>query len=181
MVVVGINIGATGTNFAINSVTIGGNAATSVVNTSIDDSILKSRSALFRLAVTSGTTATVVVNLAGSVGSCQVGVWAVYGLVSQTPNTTATASAIDGNSANFNINIPATGILLVPAHMFGATAAQTLSNVDTTAPNGGRDGTNLERQYGSYQANAAETPRNISMTGTASTNSARTLVGATWA
>ncbi len=181
MVVVGIMVGTTGTNFNINSVTVAGSGATLVVQQTADDTILKARSALYRVSLTTGTSGTVSVALGGSVSQCQVGIWSVYGLVSQTPNTTAGAGAIDGNSANFNINIPATGILLVPGHLFGAAGAQTLNNVSVVAPDGGTDGTNAERQWGSYQAGGPETPRNISMTGAGNVNSARTLVGATWA
>ncbi len=177
---IGINIGATGTNFAINSVSVDGNAASAVVNRSIDDSILKSRSAIYRLPYPTTTGGTIQVALAGSVGQCQIGVWAMYDLVTAAAAFTANNAAIDGNNTSTTIDVPAGGILLVAGHHFGANALQTLAGANTVAPDGDVNGTNAERQWGSYQAGAPETARALAFNGGGGTNAARTLVAASW-
>ena len=64
-----------------SSVTIGGNAATSIVTASDSGGVVNSQLAgIFILQVDAGTTADIVVNFSGGMGGCDIGVFAAYDL-----------------------------------------------------------------------------------------------------
>ena len=97
------------------SATIGGNAATihrqdvSAVNLSI-------HSALISLAVPTGTTATIFIDIAtGTALRCAVSVYSLYGLNSTTPVSTGGGNVQSGASASGTLNINAGGIAIAAA------------------------------------------------------------------
>ena len=64
---------------AITSVTIGGNTATEVVY-SQGPAAASEECGIYTYALTTGTTADIVVTISGSPHRCQIGVWAAYGI-----------------------------------------------------------------------------------------------------
>lgn len=104
LVVVCAMINATSsTTYGISSATIGGSAATLAVSSSLGNN-----SAIFYRLVTAGTTATVVVNLAGTgtPGRCSIGVFTVTGYSSATPEFVGSAySDTSVSSLTLPINV----------------------------------------------------------------------------
>lgn len=102
---------------SLTSVTIGGNPATQLCT--IKDAVALSNFALYGLAVPTGTTATIVVNLSASPNRCGVMTWAAYNLISTTPIATATSNA---TTLNTSIAVQAGGILVGASGQNGGTA-----------------------------------------------------------
>jgi hypothetical protein len=175
-IVVGAATVATGTNFAITGITVGGAAATAVVDRAQTDSILKCRAALYRIANAADASASIVVSLAGSVAQCQIGVWALYDLSNAAPAFTANDGRIDGNTAAVGINVPAAGLLLSLGVVSGGLTAQTLSGLATIDASEAT----TQRQWGSYQAAGAESGRPLSFSGSGAADMPRALVAASW-
>lgn len=175
-IIVGVAIETSGTNFAINSLTVAGIAATSVIQKSQDDTFSKSRAALFRIANSVDAAANVAVSLAGSVSRCQVGVWAAYDLANAAPSFTASDGDSDGNPSALAIDMAATGLLFALGVVFGGTGTQTLSGMATIDASENTS----HKQWGSYQAGAPETGRAVGFSGAAGADSARALVAMSW-
>ena len=119
IVVVGITINGSSNGFpcTINSVTIGGNAATQIAQVV---GASWATAAIFALAVPSGTTANIVVALNRTAGRCAVASWAMTG-ASITPADTLTDT---------NASADPTGTIDIPAN--GAACAAAISATSTT-------------------------------------------------
>jgi hypothetical protein len=96
----------------ISSVTIGGNAATQVGSQVLAEGTATSVVCLFALTVASGTTATIVVNMAATTTGAKIVIWNATGLSSTT------ASDTKGDNAT-----PFTQSLTVPSLGFGVGIA----------------------------------------------------------
>jgi hypothetical protein len=103
-IVVGIHTGGTGT---ISSVSIGGVSATRLTR-SLDGSG-NELCALWIAAVPTGTTGDVVVVWSTTTTNCAIGVWAVYGLVSNTAFAVASTGTSATDPASVTIDIPQLG------------------------------------------------------------------------
>jgi hypothetical protein len=98
VVVVCVSVRSSGSS-SVTSVSIGGNAATSLVAASGVGAIAN----FYALLVPSGTTATIVVNIGGSAAqSCAVAVWALTGTGGST-TPTATASSTSGDPSGLSL------------------------------------------------------------------------------
>jgi hypothetical protein len=120
VILVGAAHRATANNVTIDSCTIDGNAATSVVNTGAVNDTTNSRAArLFARFVPTGTTADIVVTLSAAAVRAGIGVWAMYGTNGAITafNTNTSSSA---NPTTANVNIPAEGAAV--AFAFGTDA-----------------------------------------------------------
>ena len=113
----------------VSSMTIGGVSATESVERVNGDA--ETTCALYYLAVSSGTTATIVVTLARGALECGIAVWAVTG---SSPVPTDTGSNYWTNATNpstsYDITIPALGICLSTACSKNGTASYTWTNVN---------------------------------------------------
>lgn len=181
LVVVAVEVFTSGTNFAINGVTVAGVTAAQVSNATRAESggTLKVRTELWQASVPTGTSGTIAVTFAGSVSECMVANYALYGLSSTTRADADNDGGGSGDtSASLLIDIPATGILLAAAAFVNSASSQTLSGVtqdDITI-----DSSVIHWQWGSRQASGAETGAAVDYSGTAAAGSARTLVAASW-
>jgi hypothetical protein len=108
-------------NKTIDSITIGGNTAALLVSSSA----VPAPARIAGLQVDAGTTATIVVNFSGSSNAVRagIGVWAVYGLASQTPLDTY-LSVATGTTENFTLDVQAGGVAICYRGM-SAVAART--------------------------------------------------------
>jgi len=110
-VVVGVVWMATASSPALTSATIGGTGTTIHVQTPSDPGAGGiSGVALFSTLFSTGTTATIVVNLAASCTACAIGVWRQINESVASPNTTASATA-GSLTATTSINVPSNGSL----------------------------------------------------------------------
>ena len=111
---------------ALNSVSIGGVSATSVVSATASGS----RAAFYIANVPTGTTGDVVVTFASTMLRCAIGVWRVDGLTSTTP-TDSTTNTTDPFAAN--INISAGGAAFGLAYTNGAQTSISWTNLTSDA------------------------------------------------
>lgn len=114
LVVVGVGGVQGGSGFTISSVTIGGNAATAL--TTLVEGTGGGNCAyacLYGLTVDSGTSADVVVNWSAGLASCGIGVWAVYDLLSTTPEDTGTSTT---NGGSVSMDCSAGGVIIGYRH-----------------------------------------------------------------
>lgn len=94
-VIVTVNSRRAGTPSTVSGVTVGGNAATEVVQVSAGPTN-STVSAIYAIDVPSGTSADIVVTLANTMLRCAIGVYRCTG-ISATPNDTATSSSSGGS------------------------------------------------------------------------------------
>lgn len=120
----------------LSSVTIGGNAATSIVTASDSGGAVNSQlSGIFILQVDAGTTADIVVNFSGGMGGCDIGVFAAYDLLSSTATDTGSSVA---NPMTDTIDISAGGICVAGCETY-------------TTGSSGHTWTNLTERYDATQ------------------------------
>ena len=158
-IVVGIGGGSNdaGTStYAINSVTVGGVSASSVVSNK-DTNVAPNIAALWIAAVPSGTTGDVVVTFDRASSRAAIGVWALYNLNSATAVGTGGGASSDPQGAN--VNTSTDGIVI--AYGFnsgGGTASWTgvTENFDTTVEA-------VVTTGGSVANVVAATPRTVSV------------------
>lgn len=122
--VVGITAVAPSGASIVDSITIGGSAATFDAGASSGHT-----SEIWQLPVSTGATASIVINHSSSMISCSIGVWAVYG-VQAVPFDTA--STFSGNAS---IDIPAGGIVIANARTDTGAVTWTgaIENFDNVA------------------------------------------------
>ena len=125
-IIIGVGAEDALTGFTINSVTVGGVAAASVVTTSADTGSLV-QSGLFIVDLPTGATADVVVTLSEACTSCGIAIWAAYDLTSSTP--AATASQFQTSSANIVLSMN----VLVGDLIVGVSTNEQSSNAATWA------------------------------------------------
>jgi len=133
----GVNIGAAASNrtlivavfsrnagstASISSVTVGGSAATQRASANYNISGGSSVCGLYTIPYPTGTTADIVVNLPSSYARAGIAVYAVYGLSSEVPS--ATASATNAATLNLNTNVTA-GSLCIGAVYTNPNGAAT--------------------------------------------------------
>jgi hypothetical protein len=152
-VVIGTSSGR-GVPHTVTGVTIGGNAASVIVQRANSESTVS----LWGLVVPTGTTATVVVTTSASVGRVIIGSWANYDLISTTAQ--ATNNAIT-DPATLNLNTTTGGIIIAFAATF--VNAATISWTGITS----RFTLSAESVVTAFGASndsltATETPRSIS-------------------
>lgn len=130
------------------SVTVGGVSATKVVGTAGGAHC----AGLWVALVTGGTTADIVVNASGTTDRCAIGVWSATGLLSVTPNNTATSNAATGSctvttlAGGFAISFCHLGYGTVTWSGTGVTQdfnASIEASVKNTGASASTDGTSL--------------------------------------
>lgn len=122
IVVVGVQTRANAAR-SVSGVTIGGNAATSIVVAN-DTAQGADISALYYLAVPSGTTADIVVTLSAAMVRCAINVWAVYGS-SGAPTASASDTVFTSAALNTTLSCNANGAIIGMAE--GLTGTGTAS------------------------------------------------------
>lgn len=143
--IIGIASEDSTTVFDVSSVTVGGNAAAEVVD---QGGSLSLNTAIYIISNTSGTTATIVVNLSEAITSNTVCVWAAYGLNSLTAVGTNSTSG----SGTHTLDVSATG---------GGVAvgiASQASNVPTSTWTGLAEGADTTGTDFAWSAASAQTP-----------------------
>ncbi len=110
IIVVGV-CGQDGASAGVSSMTIGGVAATEIVESVASVGGNAVNTALYYAAVPTGTTGDVVVTFGGNQSAAAVGVWAVLNS-SGTPSASASNARNDGNPNATTINCPANGAIL---------------------------------------------------------------------
>lgn len=145
----------------ISSMTVAGNAATIIAQTSASGA----GAALCSIALASGTTGDLVVNLSGTALRMGFGVFVSYGHAT-TATDTAVASA--GASNDVSVDVPLGGLIVAAAYngLTTATWAGVTEHYDDVAEGSTR------ASGGLYVAGAAETPRTITMTPSSGTDCA---------
>lgn len=156
---------------SINSVTIGGSAATSAVSLSGDNKPI----GLFYRRVTSGTTATIVVSPAGACNRCAISVYRITDNISDSPYHTASASGGSNRTLSVALNIPANGIAIA-GFQEEATNSVTWAGITEDVD---ADYETIHYSSASQELMSAETGRTISST--VSTFVKMRLVAASWA
>lgn len=107
--------GYSGSNPAVSSVTVGGNAATAVVS----QISVGQRSAIYIIQVDTGTTADIVVTFSVGCSFCGAAVFAAYNLLSSTATDTGSSTA---NPATGTMNISAGGVGVAYAAAYAAAS-----------------------------------------------------------
>lgn len=165
-VVVVVSNGVTTVGRTLNSVSIGGNAATLHVNSRIESGGNDVIIGIAGLLVTSGTSANVVVTFSGNMNTCYCRTYALRRLHSTTPTTPKATTLASGTVISDTINIPAHGILIFGAQALTSTGSYTMAGATEDAD---QNTNNLPSATASSQGMAAETARAYSATISANT------------
>lgn len=166
----------------LNSVAIDGNAATAIASVKATESpnIANIMTAIYGLAVPSGTTASIVVTFSAVLSrGCTIAVYALYDLQSTTPFSTNTNTAASGTSISTTINIPGGGIGIATIGSYSASGGTMTAGLsqDYSAPF--VPASLSEHVGGSNEGMNAETARTITMSGNNSLV-ARSIAAASW-
>jgi len=102
----------------VTSMTIGGNTA-SLVATSAGDS---ERTEMWEYPLTSGTTATIVINFSSNVDSMGISIYALYN--SATSSTATDGEVTTANPHSFSLTCPAGGVILCHGMVNGGSVSE---------------------------------------------------------
>lgn len=116
----------------ISGVTIGGNAATPVVDSGLVSNGSTAVAAIYKYNLTSGTTADIVVSLTQNFTGVSISVFDVKG---RTTEATNSATATTGSSISANVNTQAGGALIVAAVQDGSASGFSLTPTGYTITN----------------------------------------------
>ena len=163
VIVVGAMLNAGGAR-TVSSITLGGNAMTSIVGTSS-----ASNCALFRISVATGTTADIVVTGSGASSGCFIVVYSLTGW--GTVNTYASNSNTGGGSTILTtVDTAANGVVIGIQNRFSTNAITGTAGFGTQDVNTTFDST--QRIYsGNTNPTSLATGVTYSVTSTAATNS----------
>lgn len=148
----------------VSSVTLGGNAMTSIVGTSS-----ASNCALFRIGVSAGTTADIVVTGSGASNGCFIVVYSLtgWGTVTTYASNSATGT---GATASTTVDTASDGVVIGIQNRFSTGAITGTAGFGTQDVNTTFDGT--QRIYsGNTNPTSLATGTTYSVTATAATNS----------
>lgn len=107
--IVGVVVEDGATAFTIDSMTVGGSAATEITDNSAETGSLM-QSALYIISNPSGTTATIDVTVSEAVTVSAVCVWAAYDLVSAAAHDTAASFHTSSGNLALSLDVPVDGI-----------------------------------------------------------------------
>ena len=178
LVVVGVNwIGGLAVSRPLSSVTIGGVTAT-LHRQDVNATNQTAHSAVVSLAVASGTTATIVVNIGtGTALGCVVSVYAVYDLRSHTPFASAGNNASSGTSLSASLAVPGSGVGI-------ASMMNTISGEDHTigglTEDADADWDSERYMAASAQKLAASAGLSVSQSSATSANANRVITTVSW-
>jgi hypothetical protein len=164
-----------GVERSIDSMTIGGNAASSIQsNKSATTQDVYSH--MFGLAVAADTTATIVVTYSSTMATGAVAVYALYNLSSTTPHAVNGNQTNSATSISTTLDIPAGGLAIAGSCIF-------TNNVDHSATGLTEDAdvhmeSNTKMYAMSAQGLPSETGRTLTVTGTTSVQ--RCISAASW-
>jgi hypothetical protein len=160
----------------INSMTIGGNAATPIQsNKSATGQDVYT--AMFGLAVAAGTTATIVVTYSSTMNTGAVAVYALYGLLSTTPFHNNGNQTNAATSVSTTLNIPEGGLAVAGSCIFTNNVNHTGTGLTEDADVHMESNTKMFAM--SDEGMTAETGRTLTVTGTTSLQ--RCISAASWA
>jgi len=171
-VVVGVGVRDSDAD-TVSSVTIAGASATLLANLQTAAGAENNIAALYGAVVPSGATADIVVTLSGSIAMIGVGVWAVYGLASTTPVTTATSAA---NPASLNVNVQPGDIVIAMSSTGGSGVVATSTWAGVTERFDINPAGVGYMSGADHAALVAESPRTVTSTYAASNNRAACCV-----
>lgn len=100
------------TTQTINSVTIAGNTATSIINVNNTTGGNSNNAAIFALAVPTGTTATIVVTATGACLRGSIGVWSMIGKSIVTATDTKSVSTGSSGNPSVSLNTGSNGAMI---------------------------------------------------------------------
>jgi hypothetical protein len=158
----------------VSSATIGGSAATIVADVGTSGG-LRSGSAIISRAVASGTTATIAITFTAEVDRCNISVYRLVNLDSNTAHATATDEQ-DLNQVDADLNVQADGIIVAVS---GARDAQTTSTWVGVTKDTSTD--TDEHAAASASGLGAETPRTVNCTWPAGTGRDNAIAAASYA
>lgn len=167
VVVVGYYTGASAT---LSSATIGGTSAT-ITNQVLGTS---NGSAIIIAAVSSGTTATIVLNWSANAQGISVAVYRVVDLVSVTAHASSTDT---GTPASLTVNVPANGIIIAGSATIDGSPTVPSSWVGPVGDGSQTVGGASAAAWASNSYASAQTPLTVSVTVPGSRSS---LVAASW-
>lgn len=128
-IVLAVSSNGSSSNPTASSVTVAG---TSCTKTAADTDVSSGRPTIAlwvtNSAITSGTTADIVVTYGSTNSVCSIGVWAVYGITSATPTATQNTKYSVGSTTTFSaaLSLPTDGIV-ISAESSSATSATNIS------------------------------------------------------
>lgn len=155
------------TSVNLNSCTVAGVSTTRIIRTSRNinvgsGSLLYSeiRSVVLPTSVSSGD---IEVSFSASVNrGCEVGVFTLLNLQSQTPVTTVDGNASAGNPVDLSVNVqPADVAVAVSSGVFSSVSDATTWSGATEAYDTTRGSSELSRSAAYFQATAAQSPRAV--------------------
>lgn len=188
----GVNIGAAATDRyvvveisnavnapgrTLNTVTIGGSAATIHVNAHLDTGAAVVIVGIAGLLVTAGTTANIVATFSGNMNTCYCRTYTLQGLTSTTPTATkTTTNGAGATTVSDTIDIPANGILLFGVQTDASTGSYSVTGatLDST-----QNTNNLPSASASLDSLGVQVARPYSATVSAATT-ATAMAAAAW-
>lgn len=163
-----------GSTSTLSSVTIGGSAATIHVSSGTSEFITAVASRL----VSSGTTATVVLNFANALGRGACQIYRVWNYNNATPNATATVGGTtNASSRAVTVDIPATGGVAVYGAMCDGSRAVTWTNATKDMEDQAFGTENQTRSTASRTASGADS---TSVTASWGTSVLSSMSAASW-
>lgn len=165
VVVNGTSIGGTQPSFAA---TLGGNSMTQevLVNGPTDATVNSSFVAIFSIAVTSGTTATIALTAGRSCFDINILVYAVYGDISGTKVTNSGSTSVNGGTITLNVNTVNSGIVIGGSHGYFYQAPPSTGAAVYTGVTRDDSFTNYTQDLcdsASLEASSTQTPRSVSL------------------
>lgn len=160
LIVVGVGNQCSTAGVTINSVTIGGVAATRAVTHNSAGAGLTSVTELWYAFVPLGATGDVVVTHSATAARCAISIWRIANARYAAPFATGGVSGGNGTTCNANIDIPADGFAIAFSRHGSATTG-TLTNITEVADFQFDSDTALA---GSDYFASAQTARNITAT-----------------
>ena len=138
------------------SCTVAGNAATSISGATARNSGIEI--AMWKLLVTSGTTATIAINGTAGLSSCHIGVWALYDPLNAGVASNATTGGSAGTSLSLNVNTALNSV--------GCRLVLDSANVSWSGATEDYDGLVASKWMtgASFSGAAVATPRSVSVT-----------------
>jgi hypothetical protein len=155
LVIVGVS-GYDGKSESISSVSVGGVAATQIVQSTSATAM----SGIFA-AVVSGTSGTVSVTFGSAVTAAAIGVWAAYNLSSTTAFNTNSNLLTSGTSISANVNTPSQGVVIAVGTI-AAGANRTFTWTGVTERYDTSFSSTRTTSGGDFTTTSAESPRTVS-------------------
>lgn len=128
LIVFGISAEASTSAYSLNSLTVNGNSATQVTNTTFFGGNYAT-SAIFQNVVASGTTANLVITFSGTVQRTRISVWRVQNYSNATSISSNTATAASGTGLSVTLTSMQVGSAVIGIYTTGTAVSHTWTNL----------------------------------------------------